>query len=205
MKLNFTKTTAYLSLFASLLFLYTSCSDTQTPNADPTGTYVLKSATLEDGDTGTDGTQNLFIKNGLTDPTTGAKSDADLPPGEVQFTTLFVNGLLAQGAPCTDPINAATYQIDFKTGGVLAFNCPAESINKDSGTWTAVSPTSVTLSVNASFSPVPIPIVINDVQISSTAFSGTIVSFPMAEDLAIPIDATNLQNISVSVELTKVQ
>lgn len=204
MKTNFTTGKLLIAAFALIALTLSSCTkDEETPTLDISGSYSLTSATLVDGNVDVDGTQNLFIENGLA--LVGASGDVDVPAGESTYTTIFVNAILGGAAPCEQA--QGTYTIDFvKTGSKVTFVCTSEgNTSEDLGTYELLdSNTTISMNISVSFSPVPINITITDVEIDTDSgnISGTVQRFPMIK-YAGDIGVDNLQYISATITLRK--
>ncbi|MCB0504373.1 MAG: hypothetical protein KDC58_02625 [Cyclobacteriaceae bacterium] len=205
MKTNFTNGKLFLAAFAIIAVTLSSCKkDEETPALDISGSYALSSATLVDGDVDASGSNNMFIQYGMALLNPTSTDDVDVAPGESTFTTIFVNAILGGAAPCEQ--SQGTYTIDFvKDGSKVAFVCTSEgNTSDDLGTYELLeNNTTISMNINVSFSPVPINITINDVEIDDDGnISGTVERFPMIK-YAGPIGVDNLQYISASITLQK--
>lgn len=214
MKTNFT-IMGKLFMAITLVAFTLSCSKDEEPKLDISGQYTLQSATLVDGNVNdSDDASDLVIVDGYL-LLTGQPGDVVLPAGESQITSAFVDAVLRGAAPCeSQDLTSWTYQMDIKSSGVLAFDCTSEDISEDTGTWKLLEDNTVlSMSVEVSFSPIPIPITIKDIEVTDTAISGTVESFPMLKDakyaIGAPIDGNesnlNVQYLSANITLAKVE
>ncbi len=227
MKKNFTNTKRFLFAIALLAVVVSSCKKDDPPVVVlGAGIYEFGSATLVDGDVNNSATTNLVLRNVPIDATT-VIAELTLPAGEIDNTSNFTDAVLTGAAPCTDEDTRNwTYQINLKSDLKVAFICTSENdFSEDIGTWQMLNNnTTLSMSISVSFSPVAIPIVLNDVVITDTQITGTIESFPMVKYIVYdtglpmpiggPIDGDinntdpsnlNLQFISVDVVLDKVK
>jgi hypothetical protein len=235
MKTNFTMTKRFLFAIALLAVVVSSCSDDDAPTVVPgAGIYEFGSATLVDGDVNDDGTTNLVLRNVVT--AGGVVPEITLPKGESDNTSGFVDAVLTGAAPCVEGGGSTadwTYQMNLKSDLKVAFICTSENdLSEDIGSWQLLNDnTTLSMSISVSFSPIAIPIVLNDVVITDTQISGTVESFPMVKYILYGADApdplpntpmpiggpidgdatntdasnSNLQFISVDIVLDKVQ
>jgi len=205
MKTNFTMTKRLLFAFAALAMVISSCDKTPevVPSPEIGGIYTFTSATLIDGNVGDATTTNLVIENGG-----GAGVTLDVPAGDVQYTSFFVNAVLSGLAPCVDEQIPVTYQINIKADGGLAFICTSEGgTSVDNGTWVfADNDKTLVLTIESStLGTVEVKIETATFVTGTTGLiSGTMNAFPMIANAGLPIGATNLQFIAFDVVLTKI-
>lgn len=183
MKTKFTIRRLIFTAFTIGAIALSSCTkDEETPKFDVSGEYTLQSAVLVDGNVNdTDAASNLFIGDGLY--LLGSQGDVDVPAGETQITTGFVDAVLRGAAPCKDAdLTSWTYKIDLSSTGGVAFVCTSEGdVSDDLGTYSLLENNTVlSMSISVSFSPIPITITISDlVQNDDGSLTGTVESFPM--------------------------
>lgn len=221
------KTKQILLGIAMIAFIASSCNKKdETPAVDISGMYSLQSATLVDGNVDdSNDASNLVITDGLY--LLGLQGDVDVPTGEAQVTTGFVDAVLRGAAPCTSTdLTAWKYKVDLKSDGKVAFVCTSENDkSEDLGTYELQNNnTTLNMSISVSFSPIPITITITDIEITDTTIKGKVERFPMLKhafyDLAtqelMPIgapidkdptnlspDNLNVQYLSATIVLTK--
>lgn len=201
MKTNFTMTKRLLFAFAAIAFVASSCSDdpVEVPAPDVAGIYTFTSATLIDGNIGDASTTNLVIEHGG-----GPGVNVDVPAGDVQTTSFFVNAVLSGVAPCTDPATPITYTIDLQADGTIAFICTSEGdLSEDAGSWALTDENKTLVLTIESAVLGQVVVEIENLVVVSPVLSGTINSFPMIQSAAAGIGPDNLQFISFDVVLTK--
>lgn len=171
------------------------------------GKWSLSTATLVDGNIPDTNSTDMVILNGGIDPNSGTPVTVTVPAGNISETKFFVNAILSDLAPCTDPNTPVTYQINMKSGGILAFICTSEGdTSEDNGTWVLANDyLSLTLTVSSPVLGYVVVSITDLVVDSSGKLSGYIDSYPMVVDAALPIGANNLQFISFDVVLQKFQ
>jgi len=190
-------------LLVGLFLFQISCSDDpeveQVP--DPSGSWQLTSATLV--------SPNPLIVANLA---AANLPDAPIPAGAatVPIITALVGGALA-AVGCTNPANYGGFFLDLTAEKTLVFNCPAESVSDESGTWSILKDTDgkytiFNLSVNLEGISVPVQITVNDFALSADGktFTGTASGYPMKNDLAFDLSAAgNAQFITTDMVFTK--
>jgi hypothetical protein len=210
---NLLKWSTYL-MVAALMFNIACSDDEPAPDntPSPVGEWILTSATLVDGDITVTGENNLVVKNYTQDGMTFV--DLDLPPGDVQTTSVLVGGALA-GNVCENPANYGGFYMELTTDNKLIFYCPAEQTTNNQNTWTinAEADGSYTVSLNVVTSAGTVSVLVTDFQIAEdgSTMSGRAGNYPMvrdlSKDLGAPLDGggINLQTIVVDLAFQAAQ
>lgn len=174
---------------------------------DAAGKWIMTSSLLIDGDVSSTGIDPLSIMN-FPDGTGGTLT---LQVSAGQSVLPLVWDFLAELA-CADVANYSTFNIELTSDNKLLFNCPAESIVNDRGTWVFVQDNSgdytiMIWTVTLEGEPIPIPITFTNYSLSpdELTFSGQIVTLPMVIDFSFPLSAANAQFIAIDVVFTKVE
>jgi hypothetical protein len=198
MKSNFTSFLKFSLIafsMAGLVFI-TGCSDDD--EVDPlVGTYALTNATVAEA---------------LTITLPGASEPATLPAGTP--ITELVAGILAAASPCENPANAA---VELGADGTYYYKCIGEDVERvDSGEWNKGTDTNgsevLTLIIVSESLGQTITVVVTDLVITGTTFSGRIDGFPAPIDanqaFGAPLTGTdppvlNFQFASINATFTK--
>lgn len=174
-------------LVAVLTLLLVSCDDNGEEEVDAlVGTYVFTSATFND-------TVYIIIQD-----------------AEVEFlpdsnAALFVADGLLGAAPCDNQENAA---VELRADGTTFYVCLNETNEDQLGTWSINSDRTV-MTFNIS-NPAPFSLIISDLNITATSFSGTVENFPLPKNAAynigqqLPGGDINYQVASVDLTFTRV-
>jgi hypothetical protein len=148
------------------VFTFTSCSDDEEPEEDPTlaGVYQMQEAIL-------------------TSDIVDVEDSVVIPSGS--NVTAIMGGGIFGASPCDDPTNTA---VDMRDDGKLFFVCVGSESGKqgvDAGSWEEnVTLTTLTLDLNATVvPPIGYSLSITSVSKTGTAIDGTIGSVPMPNTL----------------------
>jgi hypothetical protein len=173
---------------AVLALLLVTCEKKKDDEVDPlVGIYTFTSATFND-------TVRMKV------PVFG---DITIMPGG-DASLLVSEGLLG-AAPCDDSDNAA---VELKSDGKIFYSCQNETNEAQMGTWLInVDRTILTLNIS---NPQAFQLTISDLNITASAFSGTVENFPLPLDANFELGANlpgglpNIQFKSVDLTFTKV-
>ena len=201
---NFTKMSTAAILLLAIVFI--ACKEDEAlagPTIpDPTGTYVLASAELVD--------PNPLVLLNYPGPTGDPIPQLPIPAGalSIPMLTPVVAGLLGSVA-CENPVDYASYTLEFAADGTLIFNCVAAGTSDSSGSW------SITLDDDGNYTKLNLfitvngnnyPLLLESLVITATNLSGTATNLPIQEDFANPIPPTGtgtLIPIEANLVLTK--
>lgn len=199
MKSNFTSFLKFSLIafsMAGLVFI-TGCGDDD-PEVDPlVGTYALSNATLAEA---------------LTITLPGSEEAAEYPAG-TDFTTLIA-GILAAASPCENPANAA---VELAADGTFYYKCVGEDADRvNSGEWNQSTDSNgsdvLTLIIVSESLGQTITVIVTELEITGTTFSGRIDGFPAPidanQDFGAPLEGTdppvlNFQFASINATFTK--
>jgi len=198
MKSNFTSFLKFSLIAFSMagLVFVTGCGEDD--EVDPlVGTYALSDATLA---------------TALTITLPGTQGPAEYPAG-TDFTTLIA-GILAAASPCENLANAA---VELASDGTFYYKCVGEVADRvDSGEWSKGSDSAgadvLTLIIVSESLGQTITVVVTELVITGTTFSGLISGFPAPIDanqaFGAPLEGTdppvlNFQFADINATFTK--
>lgn len=198
MKSNFTSFLKFSLIafsMAGLVFI-TGCGDDD--EVDPlVGTYRLTNATLAEA---------------LTITLPGTQEAAEYPAGTDM--TALIAGILAAASPCENPVNAA---VELASDGTFYYKCLNEDVERvSSGEWIqsddGTGSDVLTLIIVSESLDQTITVVVTELEITGTTFSGRIDGFPAPidanQDFGAPLEGTdppvlNFQFASIDATFTK--
>ena len=189
-------------LVALTVIFQISCGEDEDPTPslpDPTGKWVLSSATLVSPDP-------LVIKNFTTDGENFQDLSIDAGASSTQMTTLLVSGALA-GRACADPDNYSTFYLELTSDGKLIFTCPNESVAEEGGSYVVLeSDGEYSITLNVSAAGTTLPITVSDFVLAEdkSTFTGTASGYPMVVDFTQELSQENLQFLSTTMVFTAV-